>query len=132
MQAKRASYLAVKMALDDEGVRYALLFPSKLTIMWEGKTHFCQTPEEAWAWLESYKGGKDDCAGNEPSAAGHHRNRRRSKDRTVTDRLVRPTQLQVTLEQRAAIQTTASLTELPASDRDRNYSYRCTRNRGHI
>ncbi|KAJ1150191.1 hypothetical protein NDU88_002987 [Pleurodeles waltl] len=44
VQAKGGgSYLEVKRLLREEGICYALLFPSKLKIMWEGRTHFCQT-----------------------------------------------------------------------------------------
>ncbi|KAJ1136019.1 hypothetical protein NDU88_002446 [Pleurodeles waltl] len=81
-----------------------------------------ETLEVACAWLESYKGGNVDFDGNEPRAAGCRRKRRCSNDRTVTDYSGRPMQLEVTQEQRAAIQTAAPLMESPTSDRDRNYS----------
>ncbi|KAJ1154786.1 hypothetical protein NDU88_007529 [Pleurodeles waltl] len=79
-------------------------------------------PEKAWDWPESHEGGKLDCAEDAPGAPVHRRKRRRSKDRPTTDRLKLPTQPQVTQEQRAAIQTAASLMESPASDRARIYS----------
>ncbi|KAJ1209327.1 hypothetical protein NDU88_004705 [Pleurodeles waltl] len=93
-----------------------------LKVMGDGKKHFCQMPEEAWDWVESYKGGKLVCARDAHGAAGRQWKRYYSKDRPPTDRLRRPTQLQVTQEQRAAIQTAASLMELLTSESDRIYS----------
>ncbi|KAJ1143096.1 hypothetical protein NDU88_009407 [Pleurodeles waltl] len=42
------------------------------------------------------RGGKTECVGNDPRAAGRRRKRHRSKDRTVIDHVVRPTQLEAT------------------------------------
>ncbi|KAJ1169881.1 hypothetical protein NDU88_001769 [Pleurodeles waltl] len=64
---------------------------------------------------------EDSEQASRPSAAGRRWERHHPKDRPVTDRLRRRTQLQVTQEQRVVIQTTASLTESPVSDRDRIY-----------
>ncbi|KAJ1188198.1 hypothetical protein NDU88_004961 [Pleurodeles waltl] len=66
VQARRASYTEVKKALWTEGIRYALLFPPKLKIMWDGHTHFCLSPEEAWSWLETHKTGTIDQKLHEP------------------------------------------------------------------
>ncbi|KAJ1187423.1 hypothetical protein NDU88_004199 [Pleurodeles waltl] len=57
VQARRATFLEMKQALREEGLRYSLLFPSKLKIILDGTTHFFQEPDEAWAWLESYRAG---------------------------------------------------------------------------
>ncbi|KAJ1134972.1 hypothetical protein NDU88_001418 [Pleurodeles waltl] len=91
VQSKRFSYLSVKKALWEEGIRYALLFPSKLKIMGDDRTHFCQMLKEAWDWLESHKGGKPDCAKDAHGASGCRRKKRRSWDRPTTDLLRRPT-----------------------------------------
>ncbi|KAJ1191730.1 hypothetical protein NDU88_001046 [Pleurodeles waltl] len=53
VQTKRASFLAVKRALRDEGIQYSLLFPAKLKVPIDGKTTFFQTSEGAWEWLEA-------------------------------------------------------------------------------
>ncbi|KAJ1139071.1 hypothetical protein NDU88_005448 [Pleurodeles waltl] len=57
VQSQQATFLGVKRALREEGLRYSLLFPSKLKIILDGTTHFFQEPDEAWAWLESYRTG---------------------------------------------------------------------------
>ncbi|KAJ1113493.1 hypothetical protein NDU88_001736 [Pleurodeles waltl] len=57
VQSRRATFLGVKRALREEGLRYSLLFPAKLKIISDGTTHFFQEPDEAWAWLESYRAG---------------------------------------------------------------------------
>ncbi|KAJ1155998.1 hypothetical protein NDU88_008723 [Pleurodeles waltl] len=97
VQAKRVSYTEVKKALRTEGIRYALLLPSKLKI-WNGRTHFCLSPEEAWFWLESYRTGREDQNLQEPPTTRGWRKRRRSGDRPRRDRVLQPTQMQASQE----------------------------------
>ncbi|KAJ1138494.1 hypothetical protein NDU88_004877 [Pleurodeles waltl] len=48
VQARRATSLEVKWALREEGLRYSLLFPSKLKIILDGARHSFQEPDEVW------------------------------------------------------------------------------------
>ncbi|KAJ1170011.1 hypothetical protein NDU88_001892 [Pleurodeles waltl] len=94
VQAKRASYTEVKKALRTAGIRYALLFPSKLKIMWDGHTHFCLCPEETWSWLETYRTGKDDQNLREPPPARRRKKRSCSGDRPLRDKVLGTTKTQ--------------------------------------
>lgn len=56
VQRQRMSFAAVKDRLRKEGAPYAMLFPAKLRIIYEGKAHFCSCPKEAMSWLDSRLG----------------------------------------------------------------------------
>ncbi|KAJ1161739.1 hypothetical protein NDU88_002220 [Pleurodeles waltl] len=60
VQTQRATFLEVKRALREEGLRYSLLFPSKLKVILDGTTHFFQEPDEVLAWLGAYRRGPTD------------------------------------------------------------------------
>ncbi|KAJ1171681.1 hypothetical protein NDU88_003539 [Pleurodeles waltl] len=57
VQSKRASYVEVKKGLGEEGLQYSLTFPSKLKVMLDVKTHFCEDRQTVWSWFDSYKSG---------------------------------------------------------------------------
>ncbi|KAJ1089061.1 hypothetical protein NDU88_002214 [Pleurodeles waltl] len=119
VQAKRATSTEVKKALRIEGIWHTLLFPLKLKIMWDGNTHFCLSPEEAWSWLETYRTGRDDQNSHELPLTRSWRKRRPSGDQPRRDRVLRPMKTQANQGKQAAIRGATSLTELPTSDKDR-------------
>ncbi|KAJ1099997.1 hypothetical protein NDU88_005087 [Pleurodeles waltl] len=120
VQAKRASYLEVKKVLHAEGIRYSLLFPSKLKIMLDGHSHLCQAPDKALAWLESHTSGLIDHDLSGPLVLQRRRKRRSSRDRVQEEGMTKPTLQQVIQEKRAALQAAASLTESGHSGREKS------------
>ena len=54
IQQQRSSFLTVKRKLHALNLKYALLFPARLRVTDDGKTHFFETPTEAWSWLEQH------------------------------------------------------------------------------
>ncbi|KAJ1144650.1 hypothetical protein NDU88_010947 [Pleurodeles waltl] len=60
IQTLRATFLEVKLALREEGLRYSLLYPSTLKDILDGDTYFFQEPDEVWAWVEAYHKGHTD------------------------------------------------------------------------
>lgn len=59
VQRHRSSFLEVKKALRKEGIQYSLLFPARLKLILDGTTLFFETPNEAWDWLDTYRGSRD-------------------------------------------------------------------------
>ena len=59
VQQLRQSYTGVKQKLRERNVKYMLLYPAKLKIIHNGKTHFFETPEEVWDWMEIRKPDRD-------------------------------------------------------------------------
>ncbi|KAE8579981.1 hypothetical protein XENTR_v10024258 [Xenopus tropicalis] len=49
----RAKFTEVKQQLRQRRIPYAMIFPARLRITDNGKTHFFNTPEETTAWLET-------------------------------------------------------------------------------
>ncbi|KAJ1100542.1 hypothetical protein NDU88_005624 [Pleurodeles waltl] len=116
VQNRRATILEVKRALREEGLRYSLLFPSKLKVILDGNTHFFQEPDEVWALLEAYHKGSADITQmdhKQPRRRGEKRHIRvASKDLQVT----KPTNQQACQGKKAALQAAASLTETKSSE----------------
>ena len=54
-QQYRASFTKVKHKLRDMGLQCALLFLARLWVAALGKTHFFDTPQEAWDWSEHFE-----------------------------------------------------------------------------
>ena len=50
VQKARKTYEAVKIKLRAMGLKYMLLFPAKLKVLHEGRSHFFTTPQSAWDW----------------------------------------------------------------------------------
>ena len=50
VQKARKTFEAVKIKLRAMGLQYMLMFPAKLKVIHEGKTHFFSTSREAWDW----------------------------------------------------------------------------------
>ena len=53
VQRQRRSFLTLKKALRTHNIRYSMLFPAKVRVEAEGKTHFFTEPDDGWSWLES-------------------------------------------------------------------------------
>lgn len=64
IQRQRISFSAVKNHLREEGLKYAMLFPAELRIIYDGKAHFYTSPKEAMAWLNDRYGPASRCRGN--------------------------------------------------------------------
>ena len=45
--------MAVKAQLRLAGIKYALLFPAKLRVIDDDKTHFFHTADAAWKWAQA-------------------------------------------------------------------------------
>ena len=56
IQAQRREFLAVKKRMRCRGLKYSMLFPSRLRVAVNNKTFFFDTPEEAWDWLDEREG----------------------------------------------------------------------------
>ncbi|KAJ1135387.1 hypothetical protein NDU88_001827 [Pleurodeles waltl] len=82
VQGRRATFTAMKRVLRKEGIGYSLIFPSQLKIMLEGCIHLCQEPDEAWAWLETYRAGTDGAQNEEPKPPRCRGKRRHPRDPT--------------------------------------------------
>ncbi|KAJ1197646.1 hypothetical protein NDU88_001502 [Pleurodeles waltl] len=58
VQKQCNSFLVVKRRLHEMEFTYSLLFPAKLCVVAADSTHFFNTPEETWRWIES----SDNCS----------------------------------------------------------------------
>ncbi|KAJ1107054.1 hypothetical protein NDU88_004451 [Pleurodeles waltl] len=52
VQLQRQSFAGVKRKLKELGYTYMLLFPAKMKVLHAGRSHFFQSLEAAWEWLE--------------------------------------------------------------------------------
>ncbi|KAJ1185767.1 hypothetical protein NDU88_002554 [Pleurodeles waltl] len=52
VQTSRKGFMEVKVKLRTMGIRYMLLYPTRLCVISEGKSHFFDIPQEIWQWLE--------------------------------------------------------------------------------
>ena len=52
VQEMRKSFLEVKQKLRAMEVKYMLLYPAKLRVIYKGQSHFFEKPEEVWQWLD--------------------------------------------------------------------------------
>ncbi|KAJ1112783.1 hypothetical protein NDU88_001044 [Pleurodeles waltl] len=98
------------------GTRYSLLFPSKLKIILDGSTHFFQEPDEAWAWLESYRTGTMGGKHVERKSTRRRGKKRHSQDSTGSQRVTIHTNQQAHQGKRVVLQGAASLIEGRSSD----------------
>ncbi|KAJ1145742.1 hypothetical protein NDU88_012026 [Pleurodeles waltl] len=60
VQQQRGSFLAVKRCLRELDIHYSLLFPARLWMLVDRTTHFFDSADEAWSWMES-TGLVDSC-----------------------------------------------------------------------
>ena len=54
VQQMRKSFIEVKQKLRAMDIRYMLLYPAKLKVISQGKSHFFERPEEVWNWLDMW------------------------------------------------------------------------------
>mgnify|MGYP002804549248 CR=1 FL=1 len=54
MQEQQKTFIEVKKKLREINLQYMLLYPAKLKVISQGKTHFFERPEEVWNWLEMW------------------------------------------------------------------------------
>ena len=52
VQEARKSFLLAKQKLRAMEIKYMLLYPAKLKVIYKGKSHFFEHPEEVWQWLD--------------------------------------------------------------------------------
>ncbi|KAJ1117733.1 hypothetical protein NDU88_005930 [Pleurodeles waltl] len=116
VQTRRATLLEEKQALREEGLRYSLLFPSKLKVILDGTTHFLQEPDEVWAWLEANRRGSTDLNQAEHRQPHCRSKRGHTKDSQGDRQVTKPTSQQARQGKRAALQAAASLTEAKSSE----------------
>lgn len=105
VQRRRSSFLAVKKELQSEGLQYSRLFPARLRI----STHFCDSPEEAWDWLEAYRSGTGKSGRPLWETAGRTGLRRSQRTRRRRQEAGKPTASQTEAERMAALQAVAEL-----------------------
>lgn len=55
LQKQRASFLHVKKRLRDMGVQYSMLFPAKLRVVHDERSHFFTSPSDADAWVNAIR-----------------------------------------------------------------------------
>lgn len=111
VQRKRASFLAVKKALRDEGLQYSLMFPARLRVTLNEKTHFHDSPEEAWDWLELYKAGAGDVHQVENTLGEKPKPKRLKRTRRTHKMTQRPTTQQTAKERSETLQGVAILSQ---------------------
>ena len=117
IQQQRASFLGVKRKLRELQYKYALLFPARLKIMLDGKSHFFDSPSEAWSWLELREPTISADSATEWRRVSRKkrspRARRDGKERAGPSRA--PTDSQRAKDRSALLQTTAILTQSPSN-----------------
>ena len=52
VQESRKSFLSVKQKLRAMDIKYMLLYPARLRVIYNGQSHFFEQPEEVWQWLD--------------------------------------------------------------------------------
>ena len=112
IQQQRSSFLGIKRKLRELDLKYALLFPARLRVSINGKTHFFDSPVEAWSWVERYTpaaltGPVDDWQRTS------HKKRRPAARRGGIDRLGpsrSPSIRQQTIDRRSALQSAVEFT----------------------
>ena len=109
VQKQRASFLAVKKELRNEGIQYALMFPAKLKIMVDGKANFFVEPREVRDWLELYRKGRDAPPAPAQDKSEWTAPKPKRKKQVWTSR--KPTRTQSEREKRAALRAAGSLTK---------------------
>ncbi|KAJ1178825.1 hypothetical protein NDU88_004067 [Pleurodeles waltl] len=79
--------------------------------MLKGRTQFCQDPDEAWTWLETYWTGTNKAQNEEPGPSCHRGKKQRTRGLMGKTRVTKPTQQKISQGKKAALQAVASLLE---------------------
>ncbi|KAJ1087947.1 hypothetical protein NDU88_001106 [Pleurodeles waltl] len=111
VQKCRACFQVVKRRLRTEGLKYALLFPARLRVTFNQKTHFFETPDSACDWLDAtfpHLGNEERSDALPPRQP--HQSRRSGRGRMQSARKkTGPTMLQVLEGRNEALQSAYSL-----------------------
>ncbi|KAJ1197406.1 hypothetical protein NDU88_001266 [Pleurodeles waltl] len=55
VQKLRCNFLEVKKVLRDRGLKYSMMFPTKVRVVAEGKTWYFEKPQDTFDWLEGWR-----------------------------------------------------------------------------
>ncbi|XP_078496525.1 taste receptor type 1 member 1-like [Lissotriton helveticus] len=81
-QKQRSSYYEVKKRLQTAKLRYALLFPARLKVIHDNKTHFFESPTDVEEWLEVMDIGESPDPTQGSSAGGSRDGSDHAEDRS--------------------------------------------------
>ncbi|KAJ1172857.1 hypothetical protein NDU88_004699 [Pleurodeles waltl] len=83
VQKQRNSYMKIKQRLREHNIKYALLFPAKLRVISEERTHMFTSPEDTCTWMHAKGIAQTNEGVNEEeewmSSTSRKRNKRRHK-----------------------------------------------------
>ncbi|KAJ1210554.1 hypothetical protein NDU88_005917 [Pleurodeles waltl] len=117
VQKHRASFQIIKQRLRKMEIKYALLFPTKLRITHNQKTHFFDSPDLVSTWLDEnfpYSRAVDQNNGHHAGQLPQLRRNKRNKAQTLRKR-TGPTLRQALEGQNNTLQTAGSLREMSSS-----------------
>ncbi|KAJ1142310.1 hypothetical protein NDU88_008636 [Pleurodeles waltl] len=117
VQKRRASYQIIKQRLRKMEIKYALLFPAKLCITHNQKTHFFDSSDLVSTWLDEnfpYSRLVEQNNGHHAGQLPQHRRDKRNKAQTSQKR-TGPTLRQALEGQNNALQTAGYLREINSS-----------------
>ena len=113
VQHQRSTFQAVKKRLRDLGLKYSLLFPAKLRVVFNGKTQFFDEPAAAWSWMEERVEGSSPASQSDKNWKPVKNNRKKQPHNTHKTNQQTPTQQpdleQIIRERKRALETAASL-----------------------
>lgn len=117
VQAQRVSFIDVKKALQEAGLKFSVIFPAKLRIILDDSTHFCQSPKDTWTWLVAYGKGApmpkpQRCPRRPKSTEGLKRKRPKK-----LSKLKKPTISQTQQDRKAALQAVTLLMASQSSEK---------------
>ena len=113
VQHQRSTFQAVKKRLRDLGLKYSLLFPAKLRVVFNGKAQFFDDPAAAWSWMEERVEGTNPASQNDKDWKPVKNNRKKQLHNTIkTNRqtpMQQPNLEQIIRERKRVLETAASL-----------------------
>ena len=134
VQHQRNTFLKVKRKLREINYRYSLLFPARLRVEANGKTHFFTEPQHVWDWLESIGHGVDspppveDVQASQPRAKVRHRKNPKERHRVYPKSV--PQLEQMIQERRETLQAAELLTKQHLRDQPDTESDASTSDKG--
>ena len=119
VQHQRSTFQAIKKKLRDLGLKYSLLFPAKLRVVFNGKTHFLDTPAAAWSWVEERVEGSAPASQNDRNRKPTKNSRKKQLHNTHKTAQQAPTQQpdleQIIQDRKRALEAAASLQQTQQS-----------------
>ncbi|KAJ1144356.1 hypothetical protein NDU88_010655 [Pleurodeles waltl] len=94
------------------------MFPAKLKLTMDEKTHFCEPPQEAWERFECYKAGIPWNGQQRKSRGKQHHPNKKPQNSGAKTTLQRPTKKEADEEKEAALRASAELAIQHGSDRE--------------